>query len=126
MSAARRWRRPAATASVVASCAALAALTPGASVAASARNCATKSFAIEVTAANGMSPAKFRVTVRQISATGLSCKAAYAFLAKFYSSTSGTPERYKCTVGHFKVPVGKVPEVCTKPGRKIQFAGQGG
>jgi hypothetical protein len=69
---------------------------------------------------------KFTVTVNQITTQGVSCQAAESFLKKLYVSSTGVPEKYKCAVGHFKVPPGKVPEVCTRSGKKIQFAGQGG
>ena len=104
-----------------------AALAPGASIAATTHNCGTKSFTIEHKAENGLPASKFKVTVKQITTQGVSCQAAESFLKKLYASTSsGVPEKYKCAVGHFKVPPGKVPEVCTRSGKKIQFAGQGG
>jgi hypothetical protein len=111
---------------VLAIAAGMAALAPGASLAASTHSCGTKTFTIEHKAENGAPASKFKVTIKQISSTGVSCKAAYTFLTKLYTSASGTPEKYKCTSGHFKVPAGRVPEVCTRPGKKIQFAGQGG
>ena len=126
MKAARRWHGLATIGSALALSAALAALAPGASVAAGTHSCGSKTFTIEHKAEPGISASKFKVGVKQIKATGLSCKAAYAFLRKLYASTSGTPEKYKCTVGHFKVPAGKVPEICTRSGKKIKFAGQGG
>ena len=69
----------------------------------------------------------FKVTVKAISSQGVSCTAAYKFLAlQFKNTTSTAPEGYKCKSGRFKVPVGSVAEVCTKPGAKIQYAGPGG
>jgi hypothetical protein len=103
-----------------------AALAPGASIAATTHNCGRKSFTIEHKAENGLRASKFRVTVNQITTQGVSCQAAESFLKKLYVSSTGVPENYKCAVGHFKVPPGKVPEVCTRSGKKIQFAGQGG
>ena len=58
---------------------------------------------------------------------GGACTTAFKFISALYTTkTTKTPESYKCTVAKFKVPVGNVPERCTKPGKKIQFAGQGG
>jgi hypothetical protein len=103
-----------------------AALAPGASIAATTHTCGTKHLTIERKAENGLPASKFTVTVSQVTTRGVSCQAAGAFLKKLYGSGTGVPEKYKCAVGHFKVPPGKVPEVCTRSGKKIQFAGQGG
>jgi hypothetical protein len=104
-----------------------AALAPGASIAATTHNCGKKTFTVERKAENGLQANKFKVTVNQITTRGVSCQAAESFLKKLYvPSSPGVPEKYKCVVGHFKVPSGKVPEVCTRSGKKIQFAGQGG
>jgi hypothetical protein len=126
MRAARKWQGPAAIGSAVALLAGTAALAPGASIAATTHSCGTKSFTIEHKAENGLPASKFKVTVKQITTQGLSCQAAESFLEKLYVSSTGAPEKYKCAVGHFKVPPGKVAEVCTWSGKKIQFAGQGG
>jgi hypothetical protein len=124
MRAARKWQGPAAIGSALALLAGAAALTPGASIAATTHNCGTKHITIEHKAENGAPASKFTVTVNQITTQGVSCQAAASFLKKLYGT--GVPEKYKCTVGHFKVPPGKVPEICTRPGKRIQFAGQGG
>jgi hypothetical protein len=126
MRAARKWQGPAAIGSTVALLAGAAALAPGASIAATTHNCGTKSFTIERKAESGLPASKFKVTVNQITTHGVSCHAAESFLKKLYASSTGVPEKYKCASGHFKVPPGKVPEVCTRSGKKIQFAGQGG
>lgn len=126
MRAARKWQGPAAIGSAVALLAGAAALAPGASIAATTHHCGTKSFTIEHKAENGLPASKFKVSVNQITTQGVSCQAAESFLKKLYASSTGVPEKYKCAVGHFKVPPGKVPEVCTRSGKKIQFAGQGG
>jgi hypothetical protein len=126
MGAARKWQGPAAIGSAVALLAGAAALAPGASIAATTHNCGTKSFTIEHKAENGTPASKIKVTVSQITAQGVSCQAAGSFLKKLYTSGTGVPENYKCASGHFKVPLGKVPEVCTRSGKRIQFAGQGG
>jgi hypothetical protein len=125
MKASRRWQGLATIASVMALAGGLAAITPGVAVAAT-HNCGSKNIVFERPGENGSPPSKFKLSTVQISTQGVSCQAAYAFLTKLYNSSTGTPEKYKCTVGHFKVPAGKVPEVCTRPGKKIQWGGQGG
>jgi hypothetical protein len=105
-----------------------AALTPGA-IAASApvHKCANRVEDFEVPGAAGEAPRTIKLTIKAISSQGVSCAAAYKFLALQYKNTTSTPvEGYKCKNGGFKAPVGTVAEVCTKPGAKIQFAGPGG
>ena len=126
MGATRKWQGPAAIGSAVALLAGAAALAPGASIAATTHNCGTKSFTIERKAENGTPASKIKVTVSQITTHGVSCQAAGSFLKKLYTSGTGVPENYKCANGHFKVPLGYVPQVCTKPGAKIQYAVHGG
>ena len=126
MRAARKWQGAAVVGSAVALLAAAAALAPGASIAATTHTCGTKHVTIERKAENGLPASKFKVTVKQITTQGVGCQAAESFLKKLYVSSTGVPEKYKCAVGHFKVPPGKVPEVCTRSGKRIQFAGQGG
>jgi hypothetical protein len=126
MRAARKWQGPAAIGSALALLAGAAALAPGASIAASTHSCGTKHITIEHKAENGSPASKFTVTVNDLTAHGVSCQTAVSFVKKLYTSSTGVPEKYKCAIGHFKVPPGKVPEVCTRSGKKIQFAGQGG
>ena len=126
MKAARKWQGLATVGGVIAIFSGAAALAPGASIAATTHNCGNKTITFERPAENGSPASKFKLQTAQIVTQGVSCQAAYAFLTKLYNSSTGTPEKYKCAGAHFKVPAGKVPEVCTKPGKKIQFAGQGG
>jgi hypothetical protein len=126
MKAAPKWQGLATIASVMALAGGLAAITPGVAVAAT-HSCGGKTIVVERPGEDGAPPSKFKFPVAQISTQGVSCQAAYAFITKVYNSTSGgTPEKYKCVAGHFKVPSGKVPEVCSRPGKKIQWAGEGG
>lgn len=126
MKAAPKWQGLATIASVMALAGGLAAIAPGVAVAA-AHSCGGKTIVVERPGEDGAPASKFKFPVAQISTQGVSCQAAYTFITKVYNSTTGgTPEKYKCTVGHFKVPAGKVPEACTRPGKKIQWAGQGG
>lgn len=102
-------------------------IAPGAAAAAPLQNCANKSFVIEIQGAPGTAPSKFKVKIEAIRTQGVSCQAADKFLEALYKhSQGGIPGKYKCTTGKFKVPPGKVPQVCTRPGAKIQYAGQGG
>ena len=125
MKAVRKWHGLATITSVIALAGGLTAVTPGVAVAAT-HNCGNKTITFERPAENGAPASKFKLSTVAISTQGVSCQAAYAFLTKLYNSSTGTPEKYKCTTGHFKVPAGKVPEVCTRPGKKIQWGGQGG
>jgi hypothetical protein len=125
MKAVRKWQGPATLASAVALLCGAGALVPSASLAAT-HQCGSKTITIERAGENGAPASKFKLPTVDISTQGVSCQAAYAFLTKLYNSSSGTPEKYKCVVGHFKAPAGKVPEVCTRPGKKIQWAGAGG
>ena len=126
--AARRGRAVAVLAGALALAASTTALvTPGASAAATTHNCGSKSFDIEIQGAPGSAPTKFKLKVEQIRAQGVSCQAAYKFLEALYGHAQlGIPGKYKCATGKFKVAPGKVPEVCIRPGAKIQYAGQGG
>jgi hypothetical protein len=126
MRAARKWQGAAAIGSALALFAGAAALAPGASIAATTHTCGTKHITIERKAEAGLPASKMKITVNQVTTQGVSCQAAVSFLKKVYVSSTGAPEKYKCAIGHFKVPPGKVPEVCTRPGKKIQWAGEGG
>jgi hypothetical protein len=103
------------------------ALTPGAVAAAPLQKCANKSEVIEIQGAPTEAPQKFKITYKAISTQGVSCAAAYKFLGlESKNKTTTAPEKYKCKSGHFKAPAGLVPQVCTKPGAKIQYAAPGG
>jgi hypothetical protein len=124
MKAVRKWQGPATLAGVLA-LAALA-MVPGAAVA-STHACGNHTVTLEIENEPGKPKSKFKVQVKQIVTEGVSCTSAFKFVSGLYTTKTGkTPEGYKCTVAKFKVPVGSVPERCTKPGKKIQFAGQGG
>ena len=104
---------------------AAASLTPGASAAAPVHSCGNKVVVLEQPGEVGQPPTKFKLLVKQITSQGASCSDAFKVVTALYKG-SAKPENYKCTAGHFKVPAGRVPEVCTKPGKKVTFAGQGG
>lgn len=128
MQARLRWKGSAVLGGVLALAGGGAALAPGA-IAASApvHKCANKVEVLEIAGAPGEAPRTVKVTIKAISSQGVSCAAAYKFLGLQYKNTTSTPaEGYKCNTGRFKAPVGTVPEICTKPGAKIQFAGPGG
>lgn len=103
------------------------ALTPSASVAASTHACGNHTVVLEIEGEPGKPKTKYKLPIKQIVTQGVSCTAAFKFLGTLYNGKGGAkPEGYACKVGKFKVPTGSVPEVCSKPGKKIQFAGKGG
>jgi hypothetical protein len=126
MRAARKWQGAAVVGSALALLAGAAALAPGASMAATNHACGSKHITIVRPSEGSVPASKITITVNDVSARGLSCQAAVSFLKKLYNSSTGVPEKYKCAIAHFKVPPGKVPEVCTRSGKRVQFAGQGG
>lgn len=127
MGARAKWKGSAALGGVLALVGGGAVLSSGAVAAPVVHKCANKVEVLEIAGAPGEAPRTVKVTVKAISSQGVSCAAAYKFLAlQFKDTTSTAPEGYKCKNGGFKAPAGSVPEVCTKPGAKIQYAGPGG
>jgi hypothetical protein len=127
MEARNMWKGSAMLGGVLALAGGGSALTPGAIAAPAVHKCANKVEALEIAGVAGEAPRKLKVTIKAISSQGVSCAAAYKFVAlQLKNTTSTVPEGFKCKVGGFKAPVGSVPEVCTKPGAKIQYAGPGG
>ncbi len=123
MKAVRRWQGLATIGSVPALALGAPALIPGAAVA-STHACGNHTIVIEQETEPGKPKTKFKLPVKQIVTQGVSCTSAYKVITAVYG---GKPaEGFKCTSGKFKVPKGLVPTQCTKPGKKIQFAGQGG
>jgi hypothetical protein len=103
------------------------ALAPAAVAAPVIHKCTNRPETLEIESGVGEPPQTFKETFKTISAQGVSCGAADTFLDLVAKNKTPTaPEHYKCTTGHFKVPVGYVPEVCTKPGAKIEFSQRGG
>jgi hypothetical protein len=119
-----RWNRVGVLVSVVALVALVAALAPGAQASSGFESCANKTVKFDVEGR------KISVTAKAIAVEGTTCAAAYEFLKLVYSgekiSSTGYPQNYKCKNVEFKVPVGYVPTLCTKPGKKIKYGGQGG
>jgi hypothetical protein len=103
------------------------ALAPAAVAAPVIHKCANRPETLEIESAVGEPPQTFKETFKTISARGVTCTAADKFLDLVAKNKTPTvPEHYRCTVGHFKVPIGYVPEVCTKPGAKIEYSQRGG
>lgn len=123
MKAVRRWQGLAALGSVLALALGALALIPGAAVA-STHACGNHTIVIEQETEPGKPKTKFKLPAKQIVTQGVSCTSAYKVITAFYSGKRS--EGFKCGAGKFKVPKGLVPSQCTKPGKKIQFAGQGG
>ncbi len=112
--------------STVALIALVAALTPGAQASSGLTSCPNKPIKLHVEG----STKPFTVVVKTISVKGTSCAKADEFFRLVYNgekiSKTGYPQNYKCETGEFKVPAGYFPQVCTKPGKTIQYAAQGG
>ncbi|HEX3910436.1 MAG TPA: hypothetical protein VHW67_07030 [Solirubrobacteraceae bacterium] len=127
MKAVRKWQGLATLGAVLSLAIGALALTPTASLAAT-HACGSHTVVIEFESEPGKPKTKYKLQVKQIVTSGVSCASAFKFLNGLYTTTSGkTPEGYSCKVVKFKVPVGSIPESCTKSGgKKIQFAGKGG
>jgi hypothetical protein len=97
---------------------------PGAAVA-STHACGNHTIVIEQETEPGKPKAKFKLPIKQIVTQGVSCSSAYKVITAVYTP-GGKTEGFKCTSGKFKVPKFTIAEQCTKPGKKIQFAGKGG
>jgi hypothetical protein len=128
MQAGRKRQTLTATAIVSLVLIAMAALGTGAQAASGLAKCANTKVAYEIS--SGTTPptyTTYKIPVKAISVSGVSCAAAYKFIRLVYKNhTTTTPEHYKCAIGKFKVPAGFVPTVCTRKGVKIQYGGQGG
>jgi hypothetical protein len=119
MKAASRWQGLATVGATVALALSAAALTPGAAGAASLHSCGNKNFYVTPQG----STTRLKLSVANVAVQGVSCQTAFKFVESLYL---GKTSSYHCTIAKFKVPAGKVPEVCTRHGAKIQFAGEGG
>jgi hypothetical protein len=125
MKTSSRWKGLGALGSAAAIVVVAAALTPGAQAASGYTGCANKT--VKITLEDG---SKFPVKAKAISVSGVTCAAAYEFIAFAYRgekiSKTGFPLNYKCKPAEFKTPVGFLPTLCTKPGKKIKYGQQGG
>jgi len=127
MEAARRRHGIAAVGCIAALLVGMAALTPGASASGTIHRCANRSETIEFPGVPGSAPTKFKLVLKTISTQGVSCAAAYKFLdVQTHNTQTATPEKYKCKIAHFKVPLGYVAQVCSRPGKQIQYSTRGG
>jgi hypothetical protein len=126
MKAVRKWQGLATPGVVLSLAIGALALAPTASLAAT-HSCGSHTVTLEIENEPGKPKTKFKLPIKQIVTQGVSCESAYKVIAALYSGADhGKPAGYKCTSGKFKVPAGSIPEQCTKPGKKIQFAGKGG
>ncbi len=128
MNAAGRRQGRATLGALFALTAGVVALAPAAVAAPTVHSCANKAETLEIpTGEPGAAPTLFKTTVKAISIQGGGCTTAYKFIGLVEKNkTTKPPESFKCTSGHFKAPVGYVPQVCTKGSVKIKFAQQGG
>jgi hypothetical protein len=126
MQAARKWQGLATAGSILALLGGLAAITPASVAAATVHKCANKTLTLELSTGEG-GVRDYPAPIKAITTQGISCAGAYKFFNAFYHNhTQVEPEHFTCKTGKFKAPAGLVPQVCTKPGVKIQFAVQGG
>jgi hypothetical protein len=106
------------------------AMTSGAQASDGFTPCANKTVKVTVEGAPGESPQTFNVQAKAIAVDGVTCTAAYEFIRFAYNgektSSTGFPQNYKCKPAEFKTPLGFVPTLCTKPGKKIRYGAQGG
>jgi hypothetical protein len=107
----------------------VAALTPGAQASSGFTSCANKPIKFMIEAGEG-EETPYTTVVKAISVKGTSCAKAYEFLRLSYNgekiSKTGYPQSYKCENGEFKVPLGYIPTICSKPGKTIKYGAQGG
>jgi hypothetical protein len=116
-------------ASAVALIALVAALAPGAQASGGFTSCANKQVKFFIEAEEGKK-SPYTVTVKTISVKNVTCAAAYEFFRFSYNGEKtgkyGYPLDYKCKGGEFDTPLGYLPTVCTKGGKTIKYAQQGG
>lgn len=129
MQASSRRYRIGVIASAVALIALVAALTPGAQASGGYTSCPDKPVKFQIEGSEGKST-PYTTIVKAISVKGTSCAKAYEFFRLSYSgekiSKTGYPQNYTCKGAEFKVPPGYIPTLCTKPGKAIKYAAQGG
>jgi hypothetical protein len=101
-------------------------IAPGALASAPTHKCANKVITVAIAGNPGEAVRTVKVTDKAISTQGVSCRAAYKFLDLASKGGAAFPQHYTCRTGHFRVPLGYIPQVCTKTGARIQYAAQGG
>ena len=116
-------------ASAVALIALVAALTPGAQASGSFTSCANKPIKFQIEDGTGGTQ-PYTVVVKAISVKGTICASAYEFLRDSYNQedigSTGYPQNFNCKSAEFKVPLGYIPTICSKGGKTIKYAAQGG
>jgi hypothetical protein len=126
MQAARKWHGLATAGSILALFGGLAAISPASVAAATVHKCANKTLTLTLPSGEG-GTRQYPEPIKAITTQGISCVAAYKFFSAFFGrQTQAAPDNFICKTGKFKAPAGLVPQSCTKPGVKIQFAVQGG
>ena len=105
------------------------ALSAGAQASSGFTSCGNKTLNVTVESGPGEKQT-FPVKVKAVSVQGTTCAAAFEFVRYAYSGEkigkSGYPQNYHCKPAEFKAPLGYIPTLCTKGGKKIKYAGQGG
>jgi hypothetical protein len=105
------------------------ALAPGAQASGTFSSCANKKVNFQIEVEEGKK-SPYSVVIKTISVKGTTCAAAYEFLRESYanygSGDGGYPQGYKCKGGQFDVPLGYIPEICSKGSKTIKYSTQGG
>ncbi len=128
MKTSRKWFGIGGLGSLLALAILVAAMTSGAQASSGYSSCPNKAIKINVGEPGEMS--KFTAHATAISVDGVTCAAAYEFIRFAYTGEkigkSGYPLGYTCKSVEFKTPLGYLPTLCTKPGKKIKYGAQGG
>jgi len=126
MQAARNWHGLATAGSILALLGGLAAITPASVAAATVHKCANKTLTLNLPTGEG-GTRQYPEPIKAITTEGIGCAGAYKFFSAYFGrQTQTAPEGFVCKTAKFKAPAGLVPQSCSKPGVKIQFAVQGG
>jgi hypothetical protein len=102
---------------------------PGAQASGTYSGCPNKKVSFQIEDGEG-GKIPYSTVVKSISVKNVSCAGAYEFLRQSYNGEnigkSGFPQNYKCTTGKFDTALGYLPETCSKGGKGIKYAVQGG
>lgn len=96
---------------------------PGGAVAASVHRCAAKTLTVVFPPSEEGEPStSAKVSVRSLTAEGLSCASASRFLELLARRTApGAPEHFRCVQGRYNATTRYTAQTCSKPGKKIRY-----
>ncbi len=124
-----KWQRLGVLGATVALVALVAALTPAAQAKGGFKSCADKKVHFKIEDGEG-GKIPYTTTVKTISVKGTSCQGAYQYFSDSYNGKNvdkkGRVDGYTCKPADFKTPLGYIPEICSKGGKSIKYAAQGG